>query len=88
VVYGELHARIEGASEQRQFYFPKGSTGKSREQAMRAFADYFVRQVFQGTLRADRSALRGKQLNLLRNACEVIYHDMEAQVRADTSSDE
>lgn len=88
LVYGELRARIEGASERRQFYFPKGSVGESREQTMRAFADYFVRQVFQGTLRGDRSALRGKQLNLLRNACEVIYHEMEARERADTSSDE
>jgi CRISPR-associated protein Csc3 len=87
LVYGELHARIEGASERGQFYFPKGSVGESREQAMRAFADYFVRQVFQGVLRGDKSALRGKQLNLLRNACEVIYHEMEAQERADASSD-
>jgi CRISPR-associated protein Csc3 len=85
-VYGELHARIEGAAGGRQFYFPRGSNGKSREQAMRAFADTFVRQVFQGALRGDKSALRGKQLNLLRNACEVIYHEMEAQERA-TSAD-
>jgi CRISPR-associated protein Csc3 len=82
VVYGELHARIEGAGERRLFYFPKGSSAGSREQAMRAFSDYFVRRVFQEALRGDKSALRGKQLNLLKNACEAVYHDMEAQERA------
>ena len=86
-VYGELHARIEGAAEGRQFYFPRGSIAESREQAMRTFADTFVRQVFQDALRGDKSALRGKQLNLLKNACEVIYHEMEAQERSASESE-
>ena len=69
------------------FYFPKGSSAGSREQAMRAFSDYFVRRVFQEALRGDKSALRGKQLNLLKNACEAVYHDMEAQERAARADD-
>jgi hypothetical protein len=28
------------------------------------------------------SALRGKQLNLLKNACEVLYRDFDNQERA------
>lgn len=46
---------------------------------MRGFAEYFVGVIFFDKLRADKSALRGKQLNLLKNACEVIYVDATAQ---------
>lgn len=81
-VYGELRARIEGAGDQRQFQYPKGSTVASREQAMRAFAEYFVKEVFMGSLRGDRSALRGKQLNLLKNACEALYIQAQNQERS------
>lgn len=59
--------------------YARGSDSTSREEAMRRFADYFVGTVFYDTLRADKSALRGKQLNLLKNACEVIYIDASAQ---------
>lgn len=85
-VYGELHRRLEGASERRLFYYPKGSKAAGREQAMHAFAEYFIGEVFEGALRGDKSALRGKQLNLLKNACEVVYHDLEAQERAEGSA--
>jgi CRISPR-associated protein Csc3 len=85
-VYGELHGRIEGARGRRLFYFPKGSNAASREKAMRAFADYFVGEIFEQALRGDKSALRGKQLNLLKNACEVIYHELEAQEQAESST--
>jgi CRISPR-associated protein Csc3 len=46
---------------------------------MRQFAAYFVGDIFHDTLRGDKSALRGKQLNLLKNACEAIYRDAAAQ---------
>ena len=59
--------------------YPRGSDPVSREEAMREFAEYFVGTIFYDTLRADKSALRGKQLNLLKNACEVIYVDAVAQ---------
>lgn len=81
-VYGALQSRLEGAKDRGQYYFPKGSTTASREQAMCAFADYFVRQVYVQALRSDKSALRGKQLNLLKNACEALYHALEAEERA------
>jgi CRISPR-associated protein Csc3 len=87
-VYGELHGRVHGASERRLFYFPRGSSAAGRERAMRAFAEYFITQVFQGALRGDKSALRGKQLNLLRNACEVVYHELEARERAEARAAE
>ncbi len=50
---------------------------------MRDFADYMVNQVFFRALRGDRSALRGRQLNLLKSACEVIYRDESARDRSE-----
>ncbi len=80
-VYGQLCNYIERAQREGLAYFPKGSTRQSREQAMRGFSAYFVDQVFYGTFRGDKSALRGKQLNLLKSACEVIYVTRLAQER-------
>ena len=78
-VYGELHSYIERAGREGLAYFPKGSDRQSRERAMRDFAAYFVDQVFYQVFRADKSALRGRQLNLLKSACEVIYRDDAAR---------
>lgn len=74
-VYGELYSYIARASREGLAFYPKGSDRQSREQAMREFADYFVNELFYGTLQGDKSALRGRQLNLLKSACEVIYRD-------------
>jgi CRISPR-associated protein Csc3 len=82
VVYGALRSFIERAYRETLAFPPKGSTRESQESAMREFAAYFVNQVFYITFRGDRSALRGKQLNLLKNACEVIYLDEAARDRA------
>lgn len=80
VAYGELYRFMQrvasGAADGR---LPKGIPPKDREDAMRAFCTYFVTEIFVGIYRKDVSALRGKQLNLLRSACEVIYRDMQAQ---------
>lgn len=46
--------------------------------AMKAFADYFVGTIYFDVLGGDMAALRGKQLNLLKNTCEIIYLDAEA----------
>lgn len=46
-----------------------------------AFADYFVEHVFSEALRHDRAALAGRQLNLLKNACEAVYLTMETEQR-------
>ena len=86
-VYGELYSYTEGrGSRENLFYRPKGSDRQGREQAMRAFADYFVNDLFYDTLQGDKSALRGKQLNLLKSACEVIYRDEVARQREEATS--
>ncbi len=41
--------------------------------AIDAFARYFVLTIYVDLFRRDRAALAGKQLNLLKNACESIY---------------
>ncbi len=82
-VYGALHNFIERAYKERLAFPPRGSTHESQEEAMREFARYFVHEIFFGVFRGDKSALRGKQLNLLKNACEVIYLDEAAKDRAE-----
>ncbi|MCS6995279.1 MAG: type I-D CRISPR-associated protein Cas10d/Csc3 [Anaerolineales bacterium] len=82
-VYGGLHNFIERAYKEQLAFPPKGSTRESQQEAMREFSRYFVQEIFFGVFRGDRSALRGKQLNLLKNACEVIYLDEAARDRAE-----
>lgn len=82
-VYGALRAFIERAYNEQLAFPPRGSTREGQQEAMRAFARYFVNDIFYGVFRGDKSALRGKQLNLLKNACEVIYLDEAAKDRAE-----
>ena len=79
-VIGELTAfmaRVQANSADGRLAV--GSTHESREAAIRDFAGYFVSAIYYDALNSDASALRGKQLNLLKNACEVIYRDEEAR---------
>lgn len=82
-VYGYLRGFIERAYNEKLAFPPGGSTRESQQEAMREFARYFVQDIFFGVFRGDKSALRGKQLNLLKNACEVIYLDEAAKDRAE-----
>lgn len=50
--------------------------------AIDEFSNYFITKILNDSLNGDISALRGKRLNLLKNACDVIYRDMEAAERA------
>ncbi len=81
--YGALHAFIDRAYREQLAFPPRGSTRDSQQTAMRAFATHFVNDIFYGVFRGDKSALRGKQLNLLRNACEVIYLAEAAKDKAE-----
>jgi CRISPR-associated protein Csc3 len=78
LAYGELYRFMDrvgkGLAEGR---FPKGISVPEREQAMRRFCEKFVRDIFIGIFRQDVAALRGKQLNLLRSACEALYRDAQ-----------
>ena len=82
-VRGELTAFMDRVSRGDAVGFPsprlEGEEAKDaarrREKAMRSFAEYFVGTIFHDTFRGDVAALRGKQLNLLKNAYEVLYRD-------------
>jgi CRISPR-associated protein Csc3 len=88
-VRGELAAFMDRVSRGDAVGFPSprlaGEEAKDaaqrREAAMRSFAEYFVGTIFYDTFRGDLAALRGKQLNLLKNAYEVLYRDAQAQSR-------
>jgi CRISPR-associated protein Csc3 len=74
LVQGELHKMLQRIeSGQIDGYFPKGSTRESRDEAIVSFSHYLVDEVYVKAYGEDRSAFRGRQLNLLKNACEVIY---------------
>ncbi len=57
--------------------FAPGSNWESRETAMQQFAHYFAQTIYWDIFAHDPSALSGKQLNLLKNACELVYVNEE-----------
>ncbi len=80
VAYGELYRFMDRVSKGlADGRFPKGVTAAEREQAMRLFCEKFVNDVFIGVFNKDVAALRGKQLNLLRSAVEVLYRNAQQQ---------
>lgn len=90
IVRGELRGFVDRvASRRADGYVPRIEVDGKKlvdEDAIRQFADYFVKVLFFDALRADVSALRGRQLNLLKNACEVIYRDLDAQYWAERNA--
>jgi CRISPR-associated protein Csc3 len=77
VIRGELQGFADRVGSNRALGLrPKGSNKESRQEAIQEFAQQFVR-LYLDVLGGDPAALRGRQLNLLKNACEVVYHDEE-----------
>jgi CRISPR-associated protein Csc3 len=80
IAYGELYRFMDrvgkGLADGR---FPKGISVEERQKAMREFSNYFVRNIFEAAFNKDVAALRGKQLNLLKSACEVLYREAQYQ---------
>lgn len=78
-VHGRLYVRIRQLFRENLAFPPAGSKIEDQDAAIAEFARYFVEEVFFGAFRGDLAALRGKQLNLLKNACEVLYRAKEAE---------
>lgn len=84
---GELRAFMERVgNRQADGWLSPREAGESpqdaarrREDFTRRFAEYFVGTIFFEVFRGDVAALRGRQLNLLKNAYEVAYHDAAAR---------
>ncbi len=80
LVRGELVAFMGRVLARKADGYPvKGQTAAECDAAVHDFAAYFVNEVFIKAFRGDRAALRGKQLNLIKNACEVIYREEQAR---------
>lgn len=77
-VHGRLYVRIQQLFRENLAIKPQGVLPEEREAALAEFANYFVTEIFFNTFRGDLAALRGKQLNLLKNTCEVLYRTAEA----------
>jgi len=80
LVHAEIYSFMDRVENDRAAgRFPAGSDRESRETAMAAFADYFAGVIFWEILAHDVAALRGKQLNLLKSACELVYRTEESK---------
>ncbi|MFV9505872.1 MAG: type I-D CRISPR-associated protein Cas10d/Csc3 [Oscillochloridaceae bacterium umkhey_bin13] len=53
--------------------YPKDQVQAEIQAAIDDFSRYFVETIYRDVFKEDRAALAGKQLNLLKNACESIY---------------
>jgi hypothetical protein len=42
-------------------------------EAILEFANYFVKEVFEGAFFCDRARLAGHQINIIRDTCEFLY---------------
>lgn len=93
VAHGELQAfmdrvrnrQADGILSPRHAEESPQAAAQRREEAMQRFVAYFVETIFYDTLRGDVAALRGRQLNLLKNTYETLYRAAATQDR--TQSD-
>jgi CRISPR-associated protein Csc3 len=57
-------------------------TSEQERQAVYEFAQFFVKEIFEGAFKGDRARLAGIQLNLIRDTCDYLYRledDLERQ---------
>jgi CRISPR-associated protein Csc3 len=88
-VRGALSAFMDRVSKRDAEGFPAPrlpeetpvEAARRREEALRKFAEYFVGTIFFDTFGGNVAALRGKQLNLVKNTYEVLYRDAAARER-------
>jgi len=81
LISGRLRKSLEaikgpGASGTIPLWLYEGTPAEKYQQieaAIDDFAAYFVDTIYYGVFAGNRAALAGKQLNLLKNACEAIY---------------
>jgi CRISPR-associated protein Csc3 len=66
-------------------------TLEEERKAVYEFAEYFVKEIFEGSFKSDRARLAGTQLNLIRDTCEYLYRladDEERLVNRQEEPDE
>jgi CRISPR-associated protein Csc3 len=68
----KLMDRVHSSNAEGRWVFNDQQRTQERE-AILAFAQYFVVEVFEKSFEGDRARLAGRQLNLLRDTCEFLY---------------
>lgn len=68
----KLMDRVHSSTAEGRWVFNGQKRDEERE-AILAFAQYFVIEVFEKSFKGDRARLAGRQLNLLRDTCEFLY---------------
>lgn len=66
-------------------------TSEEERQAVYDFAQFFVKEIFEGSFKGDRARLTGTQLNLIRDTCDYLYRledDQERQALKQSEPDE
>ncbi len=61
---------------------------EQERQAIYQFSSFFVKEIFEGSFKGDRSRLVGTQLNLIRDTCEYLYRLEDDQERQQRKVDE
>jgi len=54
-------------------------TNEEELEAIRDFANFFVKKIFKDVFKMDRARLAGTQINLIKNTCEYIYRREQYQ---------
>jgi CRISPR-associated protein Csc3 len=88
--------RRKEAEGKQTFIFVDGKwkpalTLEEERKAVYEFAEYFVKEIFEGSFKSDRARLAGTQLNLIRDTCEYLYRladDEERQANRHEEPDE
>ncbi|MEG4317580.1 MULTISPECIES: type I-D CRISPR-associated protein Cas10d/Csc3 [unclassified Microcoleus] len=86
----KLMDRVHAKNANGRWVFNAQQRDQERE-AIVEFSRYFVEEVFDKSFTGDRACLAGRQINLIRDACEFIYrleNDKENRARDDKSPDE
>lgn len=66
-------------------------TSEQERQVIYDFAQFFVKEIFEGTFKSDRARLAGVQLNLIRDTCDYLYRledDRERQINQQPEPDD
>lgn len=73
VVAAEIFKLMDRVRNSRAEGFTQIRDREAERQAILEFARYFVEDVFEQAFAGDRARLSGRQLNLIRDTCELLY---------------
>ncbi|NJR50847.1 MAG: type I-D CRISPR-associated protein Cas10d/Csc3 [Leptolyngbyaceae cyanobacterium CSU_1_3] len=73
VVAAEIFKLMDRVRNSRAEGFTQIRDREEERQAILDFARYFVEDVFEKAFAGDRARLSGRQLNLIRDTCELLY---------------